>query len=313
MVFEGAGAKLVVERDGREAMYDRILVPVDFSEHATHAFGHAALIARSFGSELELVHVVEQVVHSHPSFWSAEPALADELHQQSIASAESLLGELVSAHEAELGPRVQPRVLSGHLPGALADHAAEVAVDLIVMTTHGRTGFARWLMGSVSERLLRVAPCSVLVVRGAGPAPSPRVARILVAVDLSEHSRRALQAAAELAARLGASLEALHVWAVPFFAEAGASRAGLIERMRDNARAELDAFVDGSALTSGVSVERFVVSGAPTRAISEHALDRKPDLLVLGTHGYGGVKRMVLGSVAETLARYAGCATLIVR
>jgi nucleotide-binding universal stress UspA family protein len=294
-------------------MFDRIMVPVDFSEHATHAFGHAALMARSFAAELELVHVVEQVVHSHPSFWSAEPALADELHRQSLSFAESLLGELVRAHEAELGPRVQPRVLSGSLPGALADYASRQAVDLIVMTTHGRSGFARWLMGSVSERLLRVAPCSVLVVRGAGPAHSPRVARILVAVDLSEHSRRALQVAAELAARFGASLEALHVWAVPFFAEAGASRAGLLERMRDKARVELDDFVERGASASGVSIERTVVSGSPTRAISEHALDREPDLLVLGTHGYGGVKRMVLGSVAEALARYAGCATLIVR
>jgi nucleotide-binding universal stress UspA family protein len=294
-------------------MFDKIMVPVDFSEHATHAFGHAALLARSFASELELVHVVEQVVHSHPSFWSAEPALADELHQQSLGSAESLLGELLRAHEAELGARVDSRVLSGSLPGALAEHAVQANVDLIVMTTHGRTGFARWLMGSVSERLLRVAPCSVLVVRGMGPAHSPRVARILVAVDLSEHSRHALQASAELAARLGASLEALHVWAVPFFAEAGASRAGLLERMRDNARAELDSFVEQSALAAGVSVERSVVSGAPTKAISEHAADRKPDLLVLGTHGYGGVKRMVLGSVAEALARYAACATLIVR
>jgi nucleotide-binding universal stress UspA family protein len=60
-------------------------------------------------------------------------------------------------------------------------------------------------------------------------------------------------------------------------------------------------------------VERSVVSGSPTKAISEHAADRKPDLLVLGTHGYGGVKRIVLGSVAEALARYAACATLIVR
>lgn len=69
-------------------MFDKILLPVDFSEHAALAFGHAGLFARTFGAQLELVHVVEQVVHSHPSFWSAEPALADELHRQSMASAE---------------------------------------------------------------------------------------------------------------------------------------------------------------------------------------------------------------------------------
>lgn len=294
-------------------MFDRIMVPVDFSEHSALALGHAALVARSFGSRLELVHVVEQVLHSHPSFWSAEPALADELHRQSLASAGGLLAEFARTHEPVLGLGVEGRVLSGSLPGTLVDHAAESSVDLIVMTTHGRTGFARWLMGSVCERLLRVAPCSVLVVRGPERALIPTVERILVAVDLSEPSRRALRAAAELAAAWGASLEALHVWAGPFHGEAAAGRAGLLDRMRDNARAELDAFVDGTELQSGVGVERTIVSGSPTRAVSEHVAERKPDLLVLGTHGYGGLERLVLGSVAESLARYSGCSTLIIR
>lgn len=292
-------------------MFEKIMVPVDFSEHSKLAFGHARMLASAFTSELELVHVVEQVVYSHPSFWSAEPGLADELHQQSIRSAEAVVEELARAHEGELGPGVKSRVVSGSLPGALADHAAEAGVDLIVLSTHGRTGFARWLMGSVSERLLRVAPCSVLVVRGAPPSASLR--RVLVALDLSEHSRRALEVAARIAERLGASLEALHVWAVPFYADEGTGRAGLLDRMRETARAELDAFIDGAALPAGLSIERSVVSGSPSAAISEHVASRQPELLVLGTHGHGGVKRMVLGSVAEASARYASCATLIVR
>lgn len=298
-------------------MFHKIMVPVDFSEHSTLAFGHARLMATAFDAELELVHVVEQVVHSHPTFWSAEPALADELHQQSIRSAEGLVTELARAHAEELGRSVKPRVVSGSLPGALADHATESGVHLIILSTHGRTGFARWLMGSVSERLLRVAPCSVLVVRGVSGAPAPRLQRVLVAVDLSDHSRRALEAAASIAARFGASIEALHVWAVPYHADESAGRAGLLHRMRDTARAELDAFIDGfvdsAPLPPGTAIERSVVSGAPSAAIIEHVASRHPDLLVLGTHGYGGVKRMVLGSVAEGVARYAGCATMIVR
>jgi nucleotide-binding universal stress UspA family protein len=296
-------------------MFEKIMVPVDFSEHSTLAFGHARLFASAFGSRLELVHVVEQVVHSHPSFWSAEPALADELHRQSIRSAVGLVAELARAHADELGHDVQPRVISGSLPGAIADHASDSAADLIILSTHGRTGFARWLMGSVSERVLRVAPCSVLVVRGSNQAPAPLVRRVLVAVDLSDHSRRALEVAARVAERFGASLEALHVWAVPFYADEGTGRAGLLDRMRETARAELDAFIDGFIATAALrfAIERTVVSGAPTAAISEHVTSRHPDLLVLGTHGHGGVKRMVLGSVAEALARYASCATLVVR
>jgi nucleotide-binding universal stress UspA family protein len=294
-------------------MFERVLVPVDFSEHAAIAFGHAALMARTFGGQLELVHVVEQVVHSHPSFWSAEPALADELHRQSIASAEALLSELLRSREAELGPAARGHVLSGSVPGALADYAEEQKVALIVTSTHGRTGFARWLMGSVSERLLRVAPCSVLVVRGTGPASVPHIGKLLVAVDLSEYSRRALEVAGALAAAFGASLQVLHVWAGPFQADAASSRGPLYERMLDTARVEFEEFVSTSALPHGLEVTRQLVSGTPSAAINEQLASQHPDLLVLGTHGYGGVKRLVLGSVAEALARYASCSTLIVR
>jgi nucleotide-binding universal stress UspA family protein len=291
-------------------MFERILVPVDFSEHSALAFGHAGAFARAFHGQLELVHVVEHVVHAHPSFWSAEPGLANELHRQSIGSAENVLGELLRAHP-ELGPNAHGRVVSGSLPGALSDHASQANIDLIVTPTHGRTGFARWLMGSVSERLLRVAPCSVLVVREKQPVPEPSIRKILVALDLSEHCRKALDAAAQIAHAFSASLEVLHVLAVP--AHAGAEGQGLAPRMRASAEAELDAFLEKSALVDAPQLVRTVLTGTPTAAISERVAELHPDLLVLGTHGYGGVKRMVLGSVAEATARYAGCTTLVVR
>lgn len=293
-------------------MFEKILLPVDFSEHSALAFGHAGLFARTFGAELELVHVVEQVVHSHPSFWSAEPALADELHQQSMASAQRLLGELERGRSSELGPRTRTRVVSGSVTGALADHAAASGADLIVMSTHGRTGFARWLMGSVSERLLRVAPCSALVVRNAAHGRVPVIQRVLVAVDLSEHSRRALQAAVAVARGLGASLEVLHAVAVPLQAETGA-QPGLAERLRQRAVDELERFVAAETAGADVRVECVLGSGAPAAVIAEHVAAHHPDLLVLGTHGHGGLQRMVLGSVAEALARYAAVTTLVVR
>ena len=128
---------------------------------------------------------------------------------------------------------------------------------------------------------MRVAPCSVLVVRGGRPGKAPEIRRILCAVDLSEHSRRALEVAAQLAHGLGASLEALHAWAVPFHVDAGASRDGLLDRMRDNAHAELDAFIARASLPSGVELSTSVVSGPPTAAITEHVASSHPDLLVI--------------------------------
>jgi nucleotide-binding universal stress UspA family protein len=293
-------------------MFEKILVPVDLSEQSRSSLGHAVLLATAFASSLELVHVVELVEPTHPPFWSRELALANELHSRAVRSAESSLAQLLPLVGPVHGASVTSRVLSGSLPGTLVDHAAASGAGLIVVSTHGRTGFARWLLGSVSERLLRAAPCPVLVARGGSASAQPRLTRILVAVDLSEPSRRALSMAASIAAKFGAELQVLYVWAAPFYGEDAEQYAGLFERVREQARTELDEFVASSGAAASIDVGRTIVSGTPSAEILEWARHTKPDLLVLGTHGRGGIKRLVLGSVAEATARYSECATLVV-
>ena len=135
---------------------------------------------------------------------------------------------------------------------------------------------------------------------------------MLVAVDLSEHSRRALHVAGLIAQGFGASLEVLYVWAAPFYDPESQQHAGLFERVRQSARDELDEFIGRAQLPASVALERTIVSGTATAKISDRVHETTPDLLVLGTHGHGGFKRMVLGSVAEATARYTSCATLVV-
>lgn len=293
-------------------MFEKILVPVDLSESSRSSLGHAVQFATAFGASLELVHVVELVESTNPLFWSRELALANELHSRAVRSAESSLEQLRPLVTLPHGALVTSRVLSGSLPGTLVDHATSTGVGLIVVSTHGRTGFARWLLGSVSERLLRAAPCPVLVARGGSASGQPNLARILVAVDLSEPSRRALSVAASIAAKFGAELQVLYVWAAPFYGEGAEHCSGLFDRVREQARTELDEFVASSSAAASIDVGRTIVSGTPSAEILEWAGHTKPDLLVLGTHGRGGIKRLVLGSVAEATARYAECATLVV-
>jgi nucleotide-binding universal stress UspA family protein len=292
-------------------MFEKVLVPVDFSEHARSAFGHGLVFAEAFGGELELVHVVEDVMQSHPPFWLGEVALAGELHREATAGAEQALKALLPTLPAAPHVRLSTHVLSGPLPGALVDYATQSHTGLIVVSTHGRTGFSRWLMGSVSERVLRSAPCPVLVARGALEGTRPELRRLLVAVDLSEHSRRALQVAGQIAQKLGARLEVLYVWAAPYYG-GGQPHVGLIERIRESARLELDEFIQKSQLSADVPLEKTIVSGTASAKISERLHTESPDLLVLGSHGHSGVKRMILGSVAEATARYAPCSTLVV-
>ncbi len=293
-------------------MFSRILVPVDFSEEARGAFGHGALFAGAFGGTLELVHVVEQVGQTHHAFWAAEPALAIELQRQRLALAEAQMAQLLPALPSGAGNRVLTTVLSGSLPGTLCDHAASTRADLLVVATHGRTGLSRWLLGSVSERLLRAAPCPVLIARGGSAAQVPALRRLLVAVDLSEHSRTALHVAGGIAQQFGAVLDVLYVWAAPFYDEDEHFDAELFERIRQSARADLDEFVSSAALPAGLKLEVHIASGAPGERIAERVSSSAPDLLVLGTHGHGGFRRLVLGSVAEAAVRYASCAALVV-
>jgi len=224
-------------------MFEKILVPVDLSEPSRSSFGHAVSFATAFGSSLELVHVVELVEPTHPPFWSRELTLANELHSHAVRSAEASLEKLVALVTLPQRASVTSRVLSGSLPGTLVDHAVASGAGLIVVSPHGRTGFARWLLGSVSERLLRAAPCPVLVARGGSASGQPSLARVLVAVDLSEPSRRALSLAASIAAKFGAELHVLYVWAAPFYGEGAEHYSGLFERVREQARTELDEFV----------------------------------------------------------------------
>jgi nucleotide-binding universal stress UspA family protein len=293
-------------------MFDRILVPVDFSEGARTAFGHGALFAAAFGSRLELVHVVEEVAQANYAFWAAEPALAGQLHRQAVASAEAAMARLLPSLPITPGTRLETRVLSGTLPATVAEYAAETGASLMVVATHGRTGLSRWLLGSVSERLLRASPCPVLIARGGSAQSQPSLRRLLVAVDLSEHSRRALQLAAEIARRLSAQLEVLYVWAAPFFDASEHFDAELFERIRESARIELDAFVASAALPDELAVQRSIASGSPSECIGERIQATAPDLLVLGSHGHGGFRRLVLGSVSEATVRYASCAALVV-
>lgn len=292
-------------------MFEKILVPVDFSDASRAALGHASRLASIGPGRLDLLHVVEHLLDAHPPFWTGEVALAEQLHAQAVQSAEHSMRELVEGFEAGAGVRVEGTVSSGTLPDTIAERARSVGASLLVVSTHGRTGPSRWLMGSVSERLLRSAPCPVWVARGSSGGPVA-IERILVATDLSDHSRRALQLAARLAKEVSARLEAVYAWSAPFYADGAVLQADLFERIRDSARRDLAEFVSTCGLPSGCDVAQTVLSGPPAASLCQHAEDTSAELLVMGTHGRAGVRRMVLGSVAEATVRYAPCTALVV-
>jgi nucleotide-binding universal stress UspA family protein len=142
-----------------------ILVPVDFSPHAEHAFTYAATLAERFGAKLALLYVVDDSFAT--GGWSSEIYVPNvpELMQNLIADADRRLATL-KASAAALGLKAETAVIRGRPAHAIVEHAQNGGFDLIVMGTHGRTGMSHVVMGSVAERVLRKAPCPVLTVRG---------------------------------------------------------------------------------------------------------------------------------------------------
>ena len=145
-------------------VFSTIVVPTDFSEHADYALRYAQTLASEPGVSLHLLHVVDMPMV--PVLWSAELYVPDlTAHQtQAIKDAERHL-EQQRAALAGQGVDVSATVVLGHVVRAITEYAAEVGADVVVMSTHGRTGLAHLAMGCVAEQLLRTAPCPVLTLR----------------------------------------------------------------------------------------------------------------------------------------------------
>jgi nucleotide-binding universal stress UspA family protein len=152
----------------------RILVPVDFSPHASRALQYATTLATQYGARIELLHVIEDPVTS--GAWSSEVYIANmpELLASLTANATRRLEELKATLPASIVADTE--VIVGHPAATIPEHAQDGRFDLIVMGTHGRSGLSHLVMGSVAERVVRRAQCPVLTVREGDPGASARTA-----------------------------------------------------------------------------------------------------------------------------------------
>lgn len=210
-----------------------------------------------------------------------------------------------------------PRVTSRLLHGVPWDQIVQIAqddpaIDLIVMGTHGRSGLARVLLGSVTEQVIRHAPCSVLAVRAPGSVQPFR--KVLCPIDFSDDSRHALELAAELTAPGGAGIALLHVIepAITFSnVPMGESNLQAMDRFVAHEIARWASDLDKKV---SVPVTTEIKIGRPG-VQTLNVLDADPsfDLVVMGSHGRTGIMRVLLGSVAEKVLRHAGCPVLIAR
>jgi nucleotide-binding universal stress UspA family protein len=294
----------------------RILYPTDFSECAGHALPHTLHLAETYGAEIHLLHAL--VMHeADPVTLSHRLPDVEDLYKVLEEHAETQMRSAVEEHGGAgfSVKSVQVRAISA--ANAILDYAAENEVDLVVMGTHGRRGLRRLLLGSVTEEVVRLAPCPVLTVPERGDGASPgHVERIVVPVDFSEHAELALSYAMHLAEAYGAQLDVLHVVdevVYPdFYPPIVPSGGSITEELRDQAlqkmKGLLSAF-EGAEAKAAVHVR----AGRAAPEIADFAEDQAADLLVIASHGLTGISHVLLGSVTEMLIRRAPCPVLTVK
>ena len=285
----------------------KILCPIDFSECSRRALRAAVRLASEHAAELELLHVW----YLPPTLYAGELVPSEALPQLEREAARGLEAALAEARG--LGAqRVGTRLLSGVPWPTIVDAAGEPSVDLIVAGTHGRTGLARVILGSVVQRIVRHAPCSVLVVHPEGTlGPFDHV---LCATDFSDSSRQAMQLAGAFAKPGGKGVTLLHVLEVPAGYSDEPHPSAIYRELDRRSAAVLDKWASELQAIAKVPVATSVrvgYPGAETLRALDH--DRTIDLVVTGSHGRTGLQRLMLGSVAEKVAQHARCPVLVTR
>lgn len=299
-------------------MIRQILLPLDGSPLAESIVPTVEEFAHVTGAPVTLLQVIEPVEDALTDlFGDNYPAVEVDLHAVDERSAHTYLNDL-ARRLARSGIVAHTRVAIGSAAETIIQLGAEF--DLIAMTTHGRSGLGRWVYGSVADKVLRGAVVPVLLVRvheGAAPATG-RPERILVPLDGSDLAEHALPLAVALAKRAGASLVLTRSinWATEFGGVSaypmGAGAASLIDLADQSARDYLREVSD--RLTGeGLRVSTDLRIDPAADGILASAAEQQANLIVMSTHGRGGLGRWVYGSVADRVLRGAHVPVLLVR
>lgn len=297
----------------------RILCPVDFSDYSRRAFDHAVAMAKWYDSTITVFNVCPLVPAT--AYAPGTPMLPVTVPTPD--DLEALRAAMQRFAESEAGASV-PLVFEigeGDVAVEILERSAALLSDLIVMGTHGRHGFDRFVLGSVTEKVIRKASCPVLTVPpgtlDAVPAP-PLFKRILCAIDFSDASLKALDYAISLAKEADAHLTLAHVVEVTpaphseseSFLESRSLGAYVAAAAQD--RAERLQRVIPDTARAFCTVDTILAIGKAYRELLRIASEQRSELILLGAHGHS-VSELLFGSTAHHIVRQAHCPVLTIR
>lgn len=296
--------------------FKRILVPIDFSRPSLKAIPYALAISRQFRADVHLLHVTDAAQQPPPTLLTLPLVPQSEWDQRLMKRLEALVQKYRT--DAKVSA-VEPRI--GTAFEEICAVARDLNADLIVVATHGYTGYKRMYLRSTAERVVQHSTCPVLVVRhhlsrwnsasDLRTRTGFRLSKILVPTDFSKCSEIAFEYGLQLARDFGAELRLVHVinpHAFPFgdkYTELDPAQ--LLREMEGAAQKQMCSMAAKSKTRYSVSVLR----GSPAMEIC-HATNEDVDLIVISTHGRTGLGHLLIGSVAEHVVRHAHCPVLVI-
>jgi len=311
-------------------MYRSILVPLDGSPLSEYALPVASDIARRSGAALRLVHVHMPATPA-PIYVEGLPVIDERLQSLGKDHERAYLERIRSRIIAEQDLSVTIAVLDpgseagrdATIPDVLVADASATSTDLIVMTTHGRGGLARFWLGSVADALVRVSRVPILSLRPGEPIPPidhpPVFRHILIPLDGSALAEQILEPALALGDLMQAAYTLLHVVEL-FVLPSDASSLYALHldaQMTQAVQAERQRYLDDLAQrlrAGGRQVQtQTLLAPQAAMAILDAAQTHGADLVALATHGRSGLARLLIGSVADKVRRGADMPVLLYR
>lgn len=296
--------------------FKRVLVPIDFSRPSLKAIPYALAISRQFGADVYLLHVTDASQQPPPTLLTLPLVPQAEWNKRLMRRLQALvLKYRTDGNVSALEPR------AGIAYEEICEAARDLKADLIVVATHGYTGYKRVVLGSTAEHVVQHSPCPVLVVRwhlsgrNGGIILRARIGfeltKILVPTDFSRCSEAAFDCAVQLARDFNAELRLVHVinpHAYPFGdLYAALDPVQLLRETEYKAQKQMRSMAAKGRVRYSVQVFHGSAAVRICNAANENA-----DLIVISTHGRTGLGHILIGSVAEHVVRYAHCPVLVI-
>ena len=286
-----------------------ILCPIDFSDFSAAAYQYALSLADYYKARIVALHVVELWKYPFADYAAHEADYAKFCGALNEGG-EVQLQRFVKEHSAY---GLQPELVAhqGNAPNCILSFAQKENIEMIVMGTHGRSGFDRLVLGSTTDRVMRKAACPVLVVSNAsqqslctGPDGRHRLSRILYCTDFSHNSERARGYAISLAAEYNAELTLLHV--AEKAPDLTRAEAIIAERTQ-----ELYKLLSETE-RKNLNVRSAVRFGKPYEEIVRYATEAQASLIIMTARGGDAVDRAVFGSTTYRVIQLGPCPVLAI-